>query len=98
MAAVAICAVTALLRRCTGTQAPAPVVPDQAPPADPGMIPLTVPETARLLGHPPHPATPGTGWTGGVATRPVHAGITSEHDWAAASRLPCSGSEWLLPS
>ncbi len=54
MAAVAICAVTAaLLRRRTGTQPHAPVHPDQPPPADPGMIPLTVPETGRLPGHPP---------------------------------------------
>ncbi len=60
MAAVAICAVTAAqLRRRTGTQAPAPVFPDQPPPADPGMIPLTVPETGRLLGHPPPPGSAG---------------------------------------
>jgi hypothetical protein len=56
MAALAICAVTAAqLRRRTGTQPPAPLRPDQPPPADPGMIPLTVPETARLLAHPPPP-------------------------------------------
>jgi SRSO17 transposase len=56
MAALAICAVTAaLLRRRTGTRAPAPVRPDQPPPADPGLIPLTVPETAGLLAHPPPP-------------------------------------------
>jgi SRSO17 transposase len=54
MAALAICAVTAaLLRRRTDTRAPAPVRPDQPPPADPGMMPLTVPETGRLLAHPP---------------------------------------------
>ena len=56
MAALAICAVTAaLLRRRTDTRAPAPVRPDQPPPADPGMIPLTVPETGRLLARPPPP-------------------------------------------
>ena len=56
MAALAICAVTtALLRHHTDTRAPAPVRPDQPPPADPGMIPLTVPETGRLLAHPPPP-------------------------------------------
>jgi len=56
MAALAICAVTtALLRRRTDTRAPAPVRPDQPPPADPGMIPLTVPEAGRLLAHPPPP-------------------------------------------
>jgi hypothetical protein len=44
MAALTICSVTAaLLRRRTETRAPAPVRPDQLPPADPGMIPLTVP-------------------------------------------------------
>jgi DDE superfamily endonuclease len=60
MAALAICAVTAaLLRHRTGTRAPAPVRPDQHPPADPGLIPLTVPETARLLAHPPPPGTAG---------------------------------------
>ena len=58
MAALAICAVTAaLLRRRTDTQAPAPAHPDQPPPADPGMIPLTVPETGRLLSRPPPPGS-----------------------------------------
>jgi SRSO17 transposase len=60
MAALAICAVTAaLLRRRTDTQPPAPTFPDQPPPADPGMIPLTVPETGRLLSHPPPPGSAG---------------------------------------
>ena len=58
MAALAICAVTAaLLRRRTDTQAAAPALPDQPPPADPGMIPLTVPETGRLLSRPPPPGS-----------------------------------------
>jgi Transposase DDE domain len=53
MAALAICAVTAaLLRRRTDTRAPAPRRADQPSPADPGMIPLTIPETAWLLTHP----------------------------------------------
>ena len=60
MAALAICAITAArLRRRTDTRAPAPARPDQPPPADPGMIPLTVPETGRLLAHPPPPAAAG---------------------------------------
>jgi hypothetical protein len=43
MAALAICTVTAaLLKDHTGTQAPPPIKPDQPPPAEPGMIPLTV--------------------------------------------------------
>jgi SRSO17 transposase len=50
MAALAICAVTAAqLRQRTGTQAPPPVRPGQAPPADTGMIALTTAEIARLL-------------------------------------------------
>jgi len=59
MAALAICAVTAaLLHDCTDTQAPPPVTPDQPPPPDPGMVPLTVPQVKHLLaavatGHPP---------------------------------------------
>jgi len=65
MAAAAICAITAaLLKPGTGAPAPLPVRPGQPPPADPGMIALTVPEIARLLtallhrppppGHPEH--------------------------------------------
>ena len=50
MAALAICAVTtASLKDRTDTQAPPPVRPDQSPPAEPGMIPLTIPEIKRLL-------------------------------------------------
>ena len=50
MAALAICAVTAaLLKDRTDTQAPPPVRPDQPPPAEPGMIPLTIPEIKRLI-------------------------------------------------
>jgi hypothetical protein len=50
MAALAVCAVTAArLRTRTGTQAPAPAAPGQPPPAEPGMIPLTIPEIKRLL-------------------------------------------------
>ncbi len=60
MAALAICAVTAaLLRRRTGSQAPAPALPDQPRSADTGMIPLTIPETGRLLAHPPPPGSAG---------------------------------------
>jgi len=60
MAALAVCAVTtALLRHRTTTQAPPPVRPDQPLPTDPGMIPLTVPQTARLLAHPPPPQAAG---------------------------------------
>jgi hypothetical protein len=69
MAALAICTVTtAQLKDRTGTQAPPPVTPDQPPPADPGMIPLTVPEIARLLAaalfrpHPPDHAASWLNW------------------------------------
>ena len=50
MAALAICAITAaLIKDRTDTQAPPPVSADQPPPAEPGMIPLTIPEIKRLL-------------------------------------------------
>jgi SRSO17 transposase len=50
MAALAVCAVTAaLVKDRTDTRAPPPVRPDQPPPAEPGMIPLTIPEIKRLL-------------------------------------------------
>jgi SRSO17 transposase len=63
MAALAVCAVTAaLLRDRTDSQAPPPVRPDQPPPAEPGMIPLTVPEIKRLLAAVLlHPNPPGHG-------------------------------------
>jgi hypothetical protein len=55
MAALAACAVTVPLLR-DRAQAPPPVRPGQPPPADLGMIPLTVPEITRLLATPPaHP-------------------------------------------
>jgi SRSO17 transposase len=61
MAALAVCAVTAaMLRDRTGTQAPPPASPDDQPPADPGLIPLTVREVRRLLaGALSHPQPPG---------------------------------------
>jgi SRSO17 transposase len=50
MAALAICAVTAAAaRRRTDTQAPPPASPDQSPPEDPGMIPLTIAEIKCLV-------------------------------------------------
>jgi len=61
MAALAICAVTAAqLRDRTGSQAPPPATPDQAPPPDPGLIPLSVHEIQRLLAVAvSHPQPPG---------------------------------------
>ncbi|MCW2903091.1 MAG: hypothetical protein JWO67_5356 [Streptosporangiaceae bacterium] len=63
---LAICAITAAqLTARTDTQAPPPVHPDQAPPDDPGMIPLTVPESDTCSPPPTNsripPATPHTG-------------------------------------
>ena len=53
IAALAVCAVTAaLLRPRTDARAPAPGRPGQPPPAQFGMIPLTVPEIGRLLASP----------------------------------------------
>jgi SRSO17 transposase len=83
MAALAICAVTAaLLRRRTDNRPPAPVRPDQPPPADPGLIPLTVPETGRLLAHPPPPGA-ATHW---LAWRRRHQAVSAWYHQRA--RLP----------
>jgi hypothetical protein len=58
-AALAICAVTAaLLHDRTDTQAAPPVRPDQRPPAEPGLIPLTVPQVRRLLAAETVPSWP----------------------------------------
>ncbi|WP_255421186.1 IS701 family transposase [Micromonospora solifontis] len=66
MAALAVCAVTAAhLTDRTDTQAPPPHTPDQQPPPEPGMIPLTVPEVKRLLAnalHHPRPPHHDTHW------------------------------------
>ena len=49
MIALAACAVTAAeLRATTNTLAPPPTHPDETPPEDPGLIPLTVAEIKRL--------------------------------------------------
>ena len=67
MAALAVCAVTAArLKRRTDTQVPPPNTPDQKPPAEPGLIPLTVGEVKRLLADAlNHPNPPGhtTHWS-----------------------------------
>jgi SRSO17 transposase len=67
MAALAVCAVAAAqLRDRTDTQTSPPTSPDQAPPPDPGLIPLTVPETRRLLTrtlHHPKPPDHAEHWT-----------------------------------
>jgi SRSO17 transposase len=66
MTALAICAVAAAqLKDRTDTQPPPPNTPDQRPPTDPGMIPLTVPEIKRLLAdalHHPKPPGHDTHW------------------------------------
>jgi SRSO17 transposase len=61
MAALAICAVTAAwLKTSTDSQAPPPARPDDRPPADHGLIPLTVREVQRLLAAAlDHPKPPG---------------------------------------
>jgi SRSO17 transposase len=50
VAALAVCAVVAASsRRRTDTQAPPPTSPDDLPPTDPGLIPLTIAEIKHLL-------------------------------------------------
>ena len=65
-ATLAICLVTAaLLKDRTDTQAPPPLTPDQAPPPEPGMIPLTILEISRLFVARllrPHPSEHATHW------------------------------------
>src|SRR5260370_11134211 len=86
-AALAICAVTAaLLKDRTDTQAPPPRRPGQPPPADPGMIPLTIPEIKRILAaltarpHPPGHVICLDAWT-----RHHHARARSFHQRAPLS-------------
>jgi len=80
MAALAICAVTAAqLKDRTDTRAPAPVRPGQAPPADPGMIPLTVPQVRRL--------------TAATTARPWPPGHV-EH-WSGWMRIHQARSRWF---
>ncbi len=80
MAALAVCAVTAaLLRDRTDTQAPPPVRPDQPPPPEPGMIPLTIPEIKRLLA--------------GLTTRPPPAWHVIH--WNAWTRRHQARSRWF---
>jgi SRSO17 transposase len=50
MAALAVCVIAAAQARArTDTQSAPPASPDDLPPADPGLIPLTVAEVKRLL-------------------------------------------------
>jgi hypothetical protein len=84
MAALAACAVAAaMLRARTGTRVPPPSSPGQPPPADCGMIPLTVPEirriTAALTTRPMPRRSSSTGTPGCAATRHAPAGTTSAH-------------------
>jgi SRSO17 transposase len=49
MAALAVAAITTAHARTTSSLAPEPTSPDTIPPADPGLIPLTVAEVKRLI-------------------------------------------------
>src|SRR5215467_13941703 len=101
MAALAACAVTAAqLRDRTDTQASPPARAGQPPPADLGMIPLTVPEITRLLATSPASRPPGhaeawTNWRRRHQAAP--AGTTSAPASPAMRRLPRSVSQWRLP-
>ena len=80
MAALAICAITAaLVKDRTDTQAPPPVRPDQPPPAEPGMIPLTIPEIKRLLAA--------------LTTRPLPRWLVIH--WDAWTRRHQARARWL---
>ena len=80
MATLAACAVTAaLLRRRTGSEAPEPASPGQAPPAEPGMIPLTVPEIRRI--------------TAALTTRPLPPPLVIH--WDAWTRRHQARARWF---
>jgi len=80
MAVLAVCAVTAaMLRDRTDTQAPPPATPGDEPPADPGLIPLTVPEVRHLLA--------------GALTRPKPPGHAAR--WLEWRRRHQARSRWF---
>jgi SRSO17 transposase len=80
MAILAVCAVTAAqLRDRTDTQAPPPARPDATPPADPGLVPLSVREISHLLAAALNRARP-----------PGHA-----HRWLQWRRRHQARSRWF---
>ena len=100
MAALAVCAVTAAqLRERTDSQAPPPAGPTDRPPADPGLVPLSVREVKHLLAttlrqsRPPARAARWLRWR--RATRHYPAGSTKAHAWHATT--PWSASNCRLP-
>jgi hypothetical protein len=87
MAALAAVAVTAARARTISSLSPAPTSPNTPPPADPGLIPLTVAEAKRLINLLTAPGTASNttyaGTYGADATKPAPAGSTTEHDSTA---------------
>jgi hypothetical protein len=80
MAAFAVCAVTAAqLRNQTDAQAPPAAGPSARPPADPGLIPLTVREVKHLLAD--------------ALTQPKPAGHTAR--WLEWRRRHQARSRWF---
>ena len=84
---------TALVKDRTDTQAPPPVRPDQPPPPEPGMIPLTIPEIKRLLAAlttPPLPRWIVIHWD--AWTRRHQARSRWFHKRARLARVPAYGA------
>ncbi len=80
MAALAICAVTAATaRQATCTLPPPPTSPNDTPPADPGLIPLTVTEIKRLL----------------LLLTPARCGLTLHLHWAWWRRRHQARARWF---
>jgi hypothetical protein len=76
MTALAICAVAAVrIHDLTGTQLPSPASPDAMPPADLGLIPLTIREVRLLAAALDQPTSP-AGSSSGAATRHDPGGST----------------------
>jgi len=67
-----------VLRTRTDTQAPPPDAPGQVPPADPGLVPLTVPEIKRI--------------TAALTTRPLPPPLVIH--WNAWTRRHQARSRW----
>ena len=102
MAALAVCVIAAAQARPrTGTQAPPPASPDDLPPADPGLIPLTVAEIKRLFNaataRPRSFGTPPAGHAGDAATKPAPAGSTNAPGSPANPNSPRSNPKMRLP-
>ena len=101
MAALAICAVAAAqLRNRAGAQAPPPARPDEPPPRDPGLTPLTVHEVKRLLAaalSQPKPPGHAARWLEWRRRHQARSRWLPPARTPGTNSLPWSASDWRLP-